>query len=455
MTDTDASEDRDRLNSELAKRWCLSRGTGFAVRDQAGRGGTAPVFSVETPQDERALKIYDVEFSSGEKGKIEEKRVQQQVEIGIHDCPSLIKVYDGGRFEDRLFLLMNRAPGRELEKRLAEVPRNKIRTIVDQVARACSFLRERGLCHRDIKSANIFISDDLSVVTLLDLSVTRDIYDPVGIGTDHDGQLPVVATARYSPPEYLFRLLDAGPALWHALDVYQLGGLLHDLIMREPLFETEYQRSKENGYRFAWTVATVDPVVRATDVDQDLVFTARRALDKDWERRSRLALTDFLADAATQKVRALDALGLSKKQSLVSERPDRTLLLRRISEVATALQDRVQEFLRREGVVARHPLNPGQNDLSKVLSFEWSPGDGSALTGEVRFQLTVSLVDSTSGLAFESRAALEASVDGAPRTRSIDLPNVEDSPAANDRLGEQAESALATLAVAILQRENN
>jgi serine/threonine-protein kinase len=187
--------ERDRVNRELADRWCKSKGAGFAIREQAGRGGTAPVFSVDTPEGERALKIYDMEFSSGDKGKIEEKRVQQQVELGVHDCPSLNKIFDGGRFEDRLFLLMNRAPGQELEKRLREIPRTKIRGIVDQVTHACLFLREKGLCHRDIKSANVFISDDFEQVTLLDLSVTRDIHDPVGLGTDHDGQLPVVATA--------------------------------------------------------------------------------------------------------------------------------------------------------------------------------------------------------------------------------------------------------------------
>src|SRR6185503_4141522 len=121
------------------------------------------------------------------------------------------------------------------EKRLKFIPRAKIRQIVDQVTQAAIFLRTRGFCHRDIKAANVFISDDFERCTLLDVSVVRAVHDPVGIGTDHEGQLPVVATARYSPPEYLFRLVDPSPELWHALTVYQLGGLLHDLIMREPL----------------------------------------------------------------------------------------------------------------------------------------------------------------------------------------------------------------------------
>jgi serine/threonine protein kinase len=294
----------------IAEHWCAAKGAGWSVVGKAGRGGTAPVFSIRTPDGDRALKIYDEAFSSGNKGVVEAQRIDRQVAIGRHDCPFLVQIFDGGRFEGRLFVLMNRAPGRELEKCLAEVPRSKIRQIVDQVAQAAIFLRSNRLCHRDIKSANVFISDDFDHATLLDLSVTRDIYDPIGTGTDHDGQLPVVATARYSPPEYLFRLLEPGPELWHALDVYQLGGILHDLIVREPLFQVEYEKCKENRYRFAWVIATAPVEVRANDVDQDLVFLARRALDKDWESRSKLRLEEFLATPPPNRHIRSDCWGL-------------------------------------------------------------------------------------------------------------------------------------------------
>ena len=294
----------------IAERWSASKGTGWTVRAVSGAGKTATVFIIDTPDGERALKLYEPSFSQGGEGEIQRTRIDQQLQLKDHNCTSLVSVFDGGVFEDRLFLLMSSAPGQELEKRLNAIPRDSIRGIVDQIARAVIFLRGKDLCHRDIKSANIFISNDFTHAMLLDVSVTRNIHDPVGIGTDHDNQLPIVATARYSPPEYLFRLLDSGPELWHALDVYQLGALLHDLIMREPLFQAEYLSSSENRYRFAWIVATVDPEVHARDVDQDLVFLARRALDKNWSRRSGLRLADFLADADTRRSHSLQLLGL-------------------------------------------------------------------------------------------------------------------------------------------------
>ena len=295
----ESTETSDAWN--IAARWCAAKGDGWSLTRQLGLGGTAPVFELATPAGLRALKIYDENFSSGKMGEIEHTRLEKQLLLRDHTCSSLVKVYDGGMAEDRLYLLMSRAPGAELEKRLHEVPRSKIRPILHDVAQACLFLQQRDLCHRDIKSANVFVSNDLTHATLLDISVIRDIYDPVGAGSDHDGQLPVLATARYSPPEYLFRLIEPGPTLWHALNIYQLGALLHDLIVRTPLFQGEYEYSKANRYRFAWIVATQDPHIDAPDVDHDLVFLARRALDKDWLRRSALRIEDFLDDATMRQ----------------------------------------------------------------------------------------------------------------------------------------------------------
>ncbi len=211
----------DDENLQIARRWCASKGQEWSLHGELGKGGTAPVFEVRSPDGPRALKIYDKRFSEGARGETERKRIEHQLALSGHACPSLIQVYEGGTFDGRLYLLMARAPGKELEKRLPDVPRDRIRIIMDQVARAALFLRSKDLCHRDIKAANIFVSDDFNQATLLDISVIRNVRDPLGVGTDHDGQLPIVATARYSPPEYLFRLLEPSEELWHALTIYQ------------------------------------------------------------------------------------------------------------------------------------------------------------------------------------------------------------------------------------------
>ena len=344
---------------------------------------------------------------------------------------------------------MERAPGTELEKRLKDVPRAKIRQIVDQVTRAAIFLRGKGLCHRDIKAANVFISDDFNHCTLLDISVIRNVTDPIGVGTDQDGQLPIVATARYSPPEYLFRLLEPGPELWHALNVYQLGALLHDLIMREPLFQAEYLESTENRYRFAWIVATVDPIVQADDADRDLMLTARRALDKKWQRRSVLTLEGFLADAAVHQAKALQVLGVAVDRDSIQQTDDLTARLQRAREVAGDLKDAFTEHLRKNGVTAFHDVRPGPHDTSKLIVFQWdAPADLDAIQ-RIELHVALQLLARGNIRRLGITVKLEIQQDNQGRSVSMALPDLQDDSGVGQRLLGNVVDAFGQLAMDI------
>lgn len=440
--------ENEELNLAVAERLCRLKG--WTLVDTAGRGGTAPVFTVQSTSGELALKLYDREFSTGSRGEESLKRVRLQVDkLGLHGCPHIVRVHEGDQFEDRLYVLMDKAPGAELEKKLKEVPRDKIRGLLSQIASASMFLRELGLCHRDIKSANVFVTDDYSKATLLDLSVIRDVDDPIGLGTDHGNQLPVVATSRYSPPEYLFRLVDAGRELWHALDVYQLGGILHDLIMREPMFESEYQINKDsNRYRFAWVVATQDPLVSAHDVDQDLVILARRALDKDWQRRSALRLEDFLDDAQVRRERGLQALGAHIRDRSSNVAPD--VSERELEETCRAVKESVRESLASIGIRAVHTITPTKDPRSRLVSFKWDSGEGAPMR-DVCLSIEIGSQEGLDAAFYTGNASLVAIVEGEQRTIAMSYPNCRAETGAGAKLAEAVNATLGDMAASVLQ----
>lgn len=430
MTATDI----DAETRQVAERWCAARGSGWKLKATAGRGGTAPVYEIETPTGERALKILDKEYSTGDMFVESRERIRLQVEeIGEHDCPNLVQVLDGGEFEDRLFMVMNLAPGEELAKNLHIVPREKIRGVVDQIARACLFLRERGLCHRDIKVENIFVTTDFNQATLLDVSVVRKIYDPIGLGTDHGNKLPVVATSRYTPPEYLFRLIDPGEELWHAVDIYQLGCLIHDLVMRSQMYDEEFNRSADNRYRFAWIVATQTPIIQGTDVETTLLLLGQRALDRDWKRRSTLKLEDFFAEKAnlTKIGRAAIGIGATASVGKVSGPANVRQL---ISGCADHVKEEVRKYLFSQGIRATHSSRAIGGDASWQACLEWSLGPSSQSFENIQLKFTIALIQNPTNAAIQLTSTLRANGAIGQKEVSLTMPPIDMDSEVRNRL---------------------
>ncbi|MEP7452734.1 protein kinase [Phyllobacterium sp. SB3] len=446
-----AEQNDEKLNQAIAERWCRSKGSGWSLVDTAGRGGTAPVFTVNSPKGPLALKLLDKEFSEGARRSESEKRIQKQVDsIGIHACPYLIQVYEGGAFEDRLFLLMNKALGSELAQCLDLVPRNKISSIVDQVAQACIYLRSIGLCHRDIKSANVFVTSDFTHATLLDVSVARDIYDPVGLGTDHGDKLPVVATSRYTPPEYLFRLIDPGEELWHAVDVYQLGGLIHDLVMRKPMFEEDYRKSAENRYRFAWVVATKTPELAAEDIDAGLLLLGQRSLDKDWQRRSSLQLEDFLANKNSRSKLGIEAIGLAPK---LKQKPEigPANIRQLLSGYAKDLEEQLRAYQVEKGIKAIHSAAPRLNDNRWEVCFEWTlPIDGEHSYDHIALSYELSVHSVMGNTQIGMVGTLIAHNSSGDHAATIELPNIPIDESTKEVIFTRAVGAISELATNIM-----
>jgi hypothetical protein len=129
---------------------------------------------------------------------------------------------------------------------------------------------------------------------VLDLGVAR-VFEATesneGAVTDHHNLRPFVATAQYSSPEYLFRLDEPTPRLWKGLNFYQVGAVLHDLIMKCPLFHDEVNLG--NRWLVARAVLTKTPSF--SDVHPNrlaaLKALAARCLVKDLE--ARLQIVDW------------------------------------------------------------------------------------------------------------------------------------------------------------------
>jgi serine/threonine protein kinase len=257
-------------------------------------GKSALVFKGDYSGTESAIKIFDPELIERFGKETQLKRIQRELSLKGNDHENLVQILDGGECSStgHFFVAMSYLPMPSLKSALPSIPRSQIRCIISQIAGAAQHLELLGLCHRDIKPANIAISADFDKSILLDLGVLR----PIGISdlTDERSR-PFIGTLRYSSPEFLMRMEKDTIEGWRAVTFYQLGALLHDLIMKKPLFD-EYS---EPYAKLVDAVKYINPEIKAEDVSPDLIHLAQTCLIKDPELRVRLVQWERFSGSET------------------------------------------------------------------------------------------------------------------------------------------------------------
>lgn len=259
------------------------------VAELIGYGKSAAVFEASRENETVALKIFDPELVDkfGKESQLERVRREQILKDHTHD--NLVKILDGGASDEHglIYVVMEYVQGKNLDDQISCLPRESIRPVIAQVADAARFLEELGLIHRDIKPANIVYNHESGHAVLLDLGVLRPTDNDML--EDATGE-EFVATLRYSSPEYLLGGSLDTPESGRALTFYQLGAVLHDLIMRRPLF---FEESKPFG-RLVSAVTNTIPEIDPNAVDPDLIELAQKCLVKPDDLRLKLvAWADF------------------------------------------------------------------------------------------------------------------------------------------------------------------
>jgi diguanylate cyclase (GGDEF)-like protein/PAS domain S-box-containing protein len=139
--------------------------------------------------------------------------------------PGLTGLHDAGLAEDRLYLVQPLVPGATLEERLktGPLPLPVVLRIGIDIATALDTAHGAGVCHRDVKPANVIIDDvnPVNTVTLIDFGFARSPWLDESIRDD------LVGTVRYLAPEAAGLL--AVPADERS-DLYAVGVLLFECL---------------------------------------------------------------------------------------------------------------------------------------------------------------------------------------------------------------------------------
>ena len=207
--------------------------------------------------------------------------------------PNCVSVVDFGVWRDSPYLVMEFVSGTTLRAVIDDVSIEPARalTLARQIAIGLAHAHSHGIVHRDVKPANIMITEQLGTgesVRILDFGLAR-LRDSTGTGRDPTLHNVVVGTPNYMAPEQTV----AGGKVDERTDVYAAGVVLYEMIVGEKPFAAEDTLSLLAMHRAA-------PIPRlANHVDGDLPDGLQelvdRAMAKDPADRYQTALA--LAEA--------------------------------------------------------------------------------------------------------------------------------------------------------------
>ncbi len=198
---------------------------GYWIDGLLDRGGMGVVYKAIDVDLDRAvaLKLIAPEYTQDETA-VARFKAESRLAASL-EHPNIVPVHRGGEENGVLYLAMRFVPGTNLRNMIdrSAIPPSLTSKIVTQVADALDAAHARGLVHRDVKPANILISDETvhTHAYLADFGLTKR---PGSTG-NLTGTGLWVGTADYVAPEQI-----QGHQIDGRADIYSLGCVLYEML---------------------------------------------------------------------------------------------------------------------------------------------------------------------------------------------------------------------------------
>jgi eukaryotic-like serine/threonine-protein kinase len=206
----------------------------YRLIEQLGEGAVGRVFLAEHLKLGRkvALKVLRDEYSKNPKVVARFFTEARAVNDIHHENIVAITDFAEANDDHPSFYIMELLHGQTLSERMMKEGKLPIPAAIDvavQLARALGAVHERGLVHRDVKPANVFLVNEeiRPKVKLLDFGVAKLLRGHTDEGPQAHQTLQgdLIGTPDYMSPEQTY-----GASIDHRADVYALGLVMYEMV---------------------------------------------------------------------------------------------------------------------------------------------------------------------------------------------------------------------------------
>jgi serine/threonine-protein kinase len=243
----------------------------YRILEKVGQGGMGVVYRAQDTLLERVVALKVISTSIEDNPELRERFFREARAAGQLSHRNVITIHDLGEHDGQPYLAMEFLTGEDLQHRLARQEPMSLRRKLEIASEICDglcYAHRRGLIHRDVKPANIFITDE-GVVKLLDFGLARMVASELTRSN------MMMGTLNYMAPEQV-----RGERTDHRADIFSFGVVLYEMLSGRKAFRGI--RSQRRSTRFCRT--SLNPCSTSTR-------RCRPNSSGSWKRRSRSRAT--------------------------------------------------------------------------------------------------------------------------------------------------------------------
>lgn len=200
----------------------------YRIINLAGKGGMSQVFHAYDTHNDRdvAIKVLSIDLVSEETFLARFQRESELMRDFNH--PNILRAYEYGQEEDKIYLVMSYYGGGTLKDRLNQGPLTlaQVSNYLTQIAAGLGYAHSRNIVHRDVKPSNVLIHHAGDNLVLSDFGIAKALSNanPARTGT-------IMGTPLYMAPEQFLDKAD------QRSDIYSLGIVLYQMLTGEVPFK--------------------------------------------------------------------------------------------------------------------------------------------------------------------------------------------------------------------------